>query len=246
MIARKEVIGNATLHLADCRDVLPMLSGIDAVVTDPPYEFVPMGGGIGGRRQVYKDIYAEKLHEGFNPNMLLGTAPSITVFCAKAQMRTMIEFADTNGFRWNLTTFNKTNPTPLCGANYLPDTEYVFHFWKGVRIGGGYRDKSRFFVSAASGDSTVHPTIKPVELMVKLVRVAIDLPGAVILDPFMGSGTTGIACIREGRGFIGIEQNERHFETAVRRIEAAHRQADLFVTTATPTSITPDMFAVPA
>ncbi|SNT15853.1 site-specific DNA-methyltransferase (adenine-specific)/modification methylase [Sphingomonas laterariae] len=225
---RVEHIGSATLYLGDAREIVPTLTGIDAVVTDPPYEFVPMGGGLGGKRQVYKDIYAEKLHEGFDPDMLLGVAPSLTVFCAKAQMRRMIEFADTNGFRWNLTTFNKTNPTPLCGANYLPDTEYVFHFWKGVRLGGTYHDKSRFWVSKASGDSSVHPTIKPVDLMVKLVRVAIDLPDPLILDPFMGSGTTGIACHREGRRFIGIEMNPAHFDTACRRIDDAERQGSLF------------------
>jgi DNA modification methylase len=225
---RKEIIGNATLYLGDAREVTPTLTGIDAVVTDPPYEFVPMGGGIGGKRQVYKDIYAEKLHEGFDPDMLLGVAPSLTVFCAKAQIRRMIEFAETNGFRWNLTTFNKTNPTPLCGANYLPDTEYAFHFWKGVRIGGTYHDKSRFWVSKASGDSKIHPTVKPVDLMIKLVRCASDLPDPLILDCFMGSGTTGIACHREGKRFVGIEANPAHFDTACRRIEDAQRQGDMF------------------
>lgn len=227
--ARVETIGDATLILGDCREVLPTLGKVDAVVTDPPYEFVPMGGGIGGRRQVYKDIYSEGLHEGFDPDLVLGLAPSITVFCAKAQMARMIEFATVNEFRWNLTTFNKTNPTPLCGANYLPDTEYVFHFWKGIRLGGEYRDKSRFWVGPASGDSAVHPTIKPVGLMEKLVRVATNAPDAVFLDPFMGSGTTGVACARLGRRFIGIEINEKHFATSCRRIEAAARQADLFV-----------------
>lgn len=227
-MSRVETIGGATLYLGDAREIVPTLGAVDAVVTDPPYEFVPMGGGLGAKRQVYKDIYAEKLHEGFDPDMLLGVAQSITVFCAKAQMKRMIEFAEQNDFRWNLTTFNKTNPTPLCGANYLPDTEYAFHFWKGVKLGGTYHDKSRFWVSKASGDSSIHPTIKPVELMVKLVRCAIDHSDPVILDPFMGSGTTGIACHREGKRFVGIEMNPAHFETACRRIEDAQRQGDFF------------------
>jgi DNA modification methylase len=221
-------IGRATLYCGDAREIVPTLTGVDAVVTDPPYEFVPMGGGLGAKRQVYKDIYDAKLHEGFDPDMLLGVAPSITVFCAKAQMRRMIEFAETNDFRWNLTTFNKTNPTPLCGANYLPDTEYAFHFWKGVKLGGTYHDKSRFWVSKASGDSSIHPTMKPVDLMVKLVRVSIDHPDPLILDCFMGTGTTGVACHKEGRRFVGIELDPRHFDTACKRIEEAQRQGDLF------------------
>jgi len=188
-----------------------------------------MGGGIGGRRQVYKDIYAAGLHKGFDPDLVLGVSPSITVFCAKNQFKRMLEFAEANGFRWNLTTFNKTNPTPLCGANYLPDSEYVFHFWNGIRLGGGYADKSRFWVGPASGDSTIHPTIKPVGLMVKLIRVSTDAPNPTILDPFMGSGTTGVACAKLGRKFIGIEIEPRYFEIACERIRKAYDQPDLFV-----------------
>jgi DNA modification methylase len=233
-MSRVEVIGGATLYLGDCRDILPTLGRVDAVVTDPPYDFVPMGGGIGGRRQVYKDIYSAGLHLGFEPDILLGVANSLTIFCAKAQMVKLITFAEKNGFRWNLTTFNKTNPTPLCGANYLPDAEYIFHFWKSVRLGGGYHDKSRFWVSSASGDSTIHPTIKPVGLMEKLIRVSVDHPSPIILDPFMGSGTTGVACARLGRKFIGIELHEPYFDIACRRIEQVYRQADLFVAQPAP------------
>lgn len=229
---RMEQIGDCTLYLGDCRAIMPMVEGVDAVVTDPPYEFVPMGGGLGAKRQVYKDIYAAKLHEGFDPDLVLGVAPAIIVFCAKAQMKRMIEFGETNGFRWNLTTFNKTNPTPLCGANYLPDTEYIFHFWKGVRLGGGYNDKSRFWVGPASGDSKVHPTIKPVGLMEKLIRVSIDRPSPVILDPFMGSGTTGVACVKLGRKFIGIELDPKYFDIACDRIRKAYAQPDMFIETA--------------
>lgn len=216
-----------TLYLGDCRDVMPTLGRVDAVVTDPPYEFVPMGGGLGGKRQVYKDIYKADLHIGFEVSDLLPLSDSITVFCAKAQIKRMIEFAEANGFRWNLTTFNKTNPTPLVGANYLPDAEYIFHFWKGVRLGGAYADKSRFWVGPASGDSSLHPTIKPVALMAKLIRVATD--GPLVLDPFMGSGTTGIAAVKIGRQFIGIEKEPKYFELAIRRIQDALRRPDMFI-----------------
>jgi DNA modification methylase len=226
---RKEVIGGCTLYLGDSRQILPILGRVDAIITDPPYDFVPMGGGLGAKRQVYKDIYAAGLHEGFDPALVKDGAPSIIVFCAKAQIRTMIDFAEQNSFRWNLITFNKTNPTPLCGANYLPDAEYIFHFWKGVRLGGGYADKSRFWVGPTSGDSKLHPTIKPVGLMEKLVRVSIDHPSPIILDPFMGSGTTGVACIKLGRSFIGVELDEGYFNVACKRIRDAYAQPDMFV-----------------
>ena len=218
-----------TLYLGDCREILPTLGKVDAVVTDPPYEFVPMGGGLGGKRQVYKDIYAQKLHEGFAPKILLGISDSLTVFCAKAQLRELIEFGESNGFRWNLTTFNKTNPTPLCGANYLPDAEYIFHFWKGIRLGGGYADKSRFWTGPSSGDSKIHPTIKPVGLMQKLIRVAHESDDALICDPFLGSGTTGVAAVKLGRRFVGIEVEEKYLDVACNRISKAIAQPDFFI-----------------
>lgn len=183
-----------------------------------------------------------KVHEGFEPDLVRDCAPAIIVFCAKAQMKRMIEFAEANGFRWNLTTFNKTNPTPLCGANYLPDTEYIFHFWKGVRLGGGYADKSRFWVGPASGDSKVHPTIKPVGLMEKLIRVSVDHPSPVIMDPFMGSGTTGVACVKLGRSFIGIEIDEGYFDIACDRIRKAYAQPDMFVAQREPELVQRTLF----
>jgi DNA modification methylase len=230
MRVRKEILAEGVeLYLGDCREVLPSIGKVDAVITDPPYDFVPMGGGLGGKRQVYKDIYKAGLHKGFEPDWLLGVSDSITVFCSKAQMARMIEFGEENKFRWNLTTFNKTNPTPLCGANYLPDTEYAFHFWRKVRLGGGYADKSRFWVGPASGDSSLHPTIKPVGLMQKLIRVSTDAVDPVILDPFMGSGTTGVAAVKLGRKFIGIEIEPKYFDIACKRIQAALDAPDMFV-----------------
>nr|WP_283771497.1 site-specific DNA-methyltransferase [Chelatococcus sp. YT9] len=188
-----------------------------------------MGGGLGAKRKVYKDIYNADLHTGFDPDLLLGVSNSITVFCAKAQLRKLIEWGEANAFRWNLTTFNKTNPTPLCGANYLPDAEYIFHFWKGVRIGGTYADKSRFWVGPASGDSSIHPTIKPIGLMTKLVRVATDAPSPTVLDPYMGSGTTGMACLKSGAKFIGIELVPEYFDAACQRISRVEAQPDFLL-----------------
>ncbi len=72
-----------------------------------------------------------------------------------------------------------------------------------------------------------HPTAKPIEWMERLVNIA-SLPGETILDPFMGSGTTGVACAKLGRRFIGIEIDPGYFEIACRRIDEAYRQRDLF------------------
>ena len=90
-----------------------------------------------------------------------------------------------------------------------------------------------------------HPTEKPVPLMMELVELYSNA-GQTISDPFMGSGTCGVACARMGRGFVGIEQNERWFDLACRRIEEAQRQADLFITTPEPVLKQADIFEASA
>lgn len=105
-------------------------------------------------------------------------------------------------------------------------------------MGGGRR--GHFHYPVNTGRQGEHPTEKPLPLMMELVALYTD-PGQTILDPFMGSGTTGVACIRQGRAFIGIEQKERWFELACHRIQQAHDQADMFIPRA-PKRIEPDMF----
>jgi len=117
-----------------------------------------------------------------------------------------------------------------------------------IYIGGkgwsGFRDegviKNCWIVTRASM-GRVHPNEKPVDLLRHICEKA---PGNTILDPFMGSGTTGVACARLGRKFIGCEIEPRYFDIACRRIEAAYRQADMFVPRPKPAPlVTGDMFA---
>jgi len=96
-------------------------------------------------------------------------------------------------------------------------------------MGGGRRGVFEHCVN--TGRQGEHPTEKPVPLMMDLVGLYSN-PGQTVLDPFMGSGTTGIACTRLGRKFIGIEINPAFFDLSCRRIEAASRQPDLFVASA--------------
>jgi DNA modification methylase len=225
---REEIIGDCRLILGDCLEVMPTLGKVDAVVTDPPYEFVPMGGGLGAKMAVYKEIYAANLHKGFDVNIFKDVSDSLIICCSKQQFVKIIKFSEENGYRWQLITFNKTNPPPLVGKNYLPDAEYIFHLWKNCELGGEIKDKSRFFIGSVSDGKVDHPSPKPIKLMIKLVRLS-RRDGGVVLDPFMGSGTTGLACIAERRPFIGIEMNEKYFDLSCRRIEEAYKQPDLFI-----------------
>jgi len=131
----------------------------------------------------------------------------------------LIEYAK-NG-RWMLITWNKTNPTPLCGGNYLPDTEYIIHKFKSGNLYGDCKEKHRWILLPATQDKQ-HPNEKPVKVMEKVCINSSD-KGQTVLDPFMGSGTTGVACAKLDRKFIGIEIEEKYFDIACKRIETAYR-----------------------
>jgi DNA modification methylase len=203
-----------TIYHADCRDVLPSLPRPDLVVTDPPYVVGAKGCGLAGDRQYLKDITSDRLDLGFDLATLSGFS-NWFCFCGKQQLPEMLQFV--NGKTWMLVTWNKPNPTPLTNNNYLPDTEYIVHVWERGRLFGEYGDKSRFIVWPVEQNSLPHPTVKPVEIVAKCIRLG-SKAGDLVLDPFMGSGTTLIAARHLGRQAIGIEIEERYCELAVRRL----------------------------
>lgn len=211
-----------TLYLGDCREILPTLGKVDAVVTDPPYEIAAVGGGIGAKRKYLSDI-TDHIDAGFEVDML---APfeNWLVFCGKPQLVKLIAQADASSLRWQLVTWNKTNPTPLTNGNYLPDTEYMVHAFLTHR----WESKSRFVVGQVEKSVWDHPTVKPLYVMIKAVLSASAF-GDTILDPFCGTGSTGVAAVRKGRKFIGIEIEPKYFDIACRRISEALRQPDMFI-----------------
>lgn len=218
---RREVIGNATLYLGDCLEILPTLQKVDAVITDPPYEISAAGGGIGGRRQYLTDIRGN-IDAGFDESTL-AAFNNWMVFCGRSGIVRLIAQAEKQGLRWQLRTWNKTNPTPLTNGNYLPDTEYMMHAFK-THI---WRGKKRWIVGPVEQNSFDHPTVKPQYVMADAVECATNA-GDLVLDCYMGSGTTGVACMNLGRKFIGIEIEPKYFDIACERIENSQRQERLF------------------
>ena len=212
---RKEVIGAATLYLGDCRDILPELQSFDAVVTDPPYGIGEAAGKNASRTNLAhaKDYGDEEWDdEPISPDLLaaaLGKGRWCVVFGGNY-------YAMPPSSCWLV--WDKVN-----GDNDFADCELAWtNFPKAVR-------RIRFMWNGMLRQNNEprgdHPTQKPVGVMEWAIG---HVPTAqTILDPFMGSGTTGVAAMRLGRSFTGIEREPRYFDIACRRIEDAQRQQRL-------------------
>ena len=136
------------------------------------------------------------------------------------------------GCRTNVLVWCKTNPTPATNDTWLPDLEYclVFKQKGSPRYNDGYDIKSKYYVSPINKKDKElwgHPTIKPLELVERHIKHSTN-EGDTVLDCFMGSGTTGVACRNLNRKFIGIEIEDNYFEIAKKRIETQTKQESLF------------------
>jgi len=208
---RREVIGNATLYLGDCREVLPTLPKVDAVITDPPY-------GIGFAAQPTRYQRAN----GMRAEAWDDTAPVELVL----SVATLAKYAVIWGGNYfplrpsrGWLTWQKRGNAPS-----MADFEMAW-----TSRDANARTYHRTVKSASLEKSLsdgAHPTQKPVGLM-EFSILYLPADAHTILDPFMGSGTTGVACMNLGRSFIGIEREVKYFDIACRRIEDAQRQGRL-------------------
>lgn len=231
---RTETIGDAVLYLGDCLEILPTLGKVDAVVTDPPYVVSGgYGGGAFGNRAYLQGLKKHTINEGFDLSVF-DNQNNIISFCSKSQVSDYIQFAQERSLKWDILVWHKSNPTPLCFERYLPDIEFIFHIRaKGVRVHGSYANKSRVISHPARQSDYEHPTVKPIAVISTLLA-SCSMLAQTIVDPFMGSGGTGVACANLGRKFIGIEIEEKYFDIACERIEAAYSQRRLFSEEPTP------------
>lgn len=215
---RKEVIGNCTLYLGDCLEILPKLGRFDACVTDPPYginysgqkESVKRNGDKGK----WRIFHEEKGWDKETP---------------KQEVFDLIRDKSENQIIW--------------GGNYFADKLPVSRgwlVWYKAQVGLSMSDAELAWTSldkvlrlielhrgAMWRDGSQHPTQKPVELM-RWSLSQLSSP-ETICDPFMGSGTTGVACAMDGFEFCGIEMDPGYFDIACDRIRKAYDQPDMFV-----------------
>ena len=136
----------------------------------------------------------------------------------------MLDYFEDRGCVTDILTWHKTNPTPTCNNTYLSDTEdLIFAREKGAKLYGSYATKKKYYVTPTNKADNAkfgHPTIKPLDIIQNLV-INSSLEGQVVCDPFMGSGTTGVACVNTGRQFIGMELDPGYFAISEKRINEA-------------------------
>ena len=208
----KVVIGNATLYCGDCMDILPTLEQVDAVITDPPY-----GIGITKSNRL-------AVSRGMGGMTWDDETPSVE----------LIDLVAKSG-----------KEAIIWGGNYfdLPPSR-CFFIWDKQNYGRDFADGefawsnidsvARIFQMRPMNmdGGKVHPTQKPERLMKWCISQCKLIPETII-DPFMGSGSTGVATVQMGKKFIGIERERQYFDIACERIERAQLQTDMFIAPAT-------------
>jgi site-specific DNA-methyltransferase (adenine-specific) len=240
--ARIEKIGNATLYLGDCREIMPTLDAVDHVISDPPYEAVTQNkwGVLNGvdYRDFTKDGLRFEAIDGIREDAAKLIAASAQgwaiVFCQAEGVRAWRDaFAATPAKYKRALVWVKTDAMPqFNGQGPSVGHEMMVAVWcgKGHSHWNGGGRPGTFTYPKNSGGKHEHPTQKPLPLMRQLVALFTD-QGQTVLDPFMGSGTTGLAALAEGRSFVGIEVNPKYYEIALQRLAEAIRQPDFFVDT---------------
>lgn len=222
-VQRREVIGNCTLYLGDCRDIMACSLPFDAIVSDPPYGMnwdgrVSVGKNGHGIAKTKAKHYGKKIIGDEHPfdashltgykNVILWGFNHFPEQLRKGRALVWVKRSD-EAF-----------------GSFLSDAELAW-----CSVGHGvycFRDQSLM----SETRNRAHPTQKPVPLMRWCVE---QFPDAKhILDPYMGSGTTGVACVKLGRSFTGIEIDPVYFDIACKRIEEAYKQPDMFVETSKP------------
>lgn len=239
---RNEIFDNGTLYNGDALAILQELpdASVDAVVTDPPYS----SGGLhaGARRADPAQKYQNSVTKKTYPPMLgdckdqrsfamwatlwlsecwrlARPGAPILVFSDWRQLPTMTDAIQAAGFEWRgIVVWHKPTARPMLGA-FRRDAEFIVHAVKAPSTAWSRRCLPGVFNHRVVAADKVHLTGKPLPLLVDLLGVAPE--GGTVLDPFVGGGTTPLACLETGRRFIGVELSGEYFELAGERIKAA-------------------------
>jgi site-specific DNA-methyltransferase (adenine-specific) len=240
---RVEQIGDATLYCGDALEILPTLSGVDAVVTDPPYSsgartsvsIRARTGMTRGAMWADESLMNDRMtttgfvwmlrHVAMDCGQILSDGGSFLCFIDWRQYPQLYGAIETCNLRiQNLVVWDKVDIG--MGNGFRNRHELLIHASRGVpRV--YHKGTANVIACKRIASSEIHPTEKPIYIYHQILPVVTELD-QIVLDPFMGSGTTGVACANLGRKFIGIEIEPKYFDIACERIERAYQQPRLF------------------
>lgn len=219
---RVETIGDATLYLGECSEILPTLGRVGAVVTDPPYGILNLQGE-GSTTAVRKS--PRQQGSGTLKNRILNVSQVEWDVAPPAEVFDVLRGMSDDQIIWGGNYF----PLPPARGILVWDKEQPWANFSQVELAWTSLNRPAGLLRLNGSRNTpdkVHPTQKPLALMVWCLSFLPE--GADVLDPYMGSGTTGVAAVQAGRPFVGIERDPKYFEIACRRIEQAVSQGQLF------------------
>ena len=224
------------LYNGDCFELIKKIQAhsIDLIIPDPPYEVSATNGGgtinrVKKLNQSLQDLVTANIKDGYDIEKFGEEAlrvmkePNIYFWCNKVQIPAYIDFwVNKHKCKFDIICWHKNNALPTYSNKYLSDTEYCLYFRKGKGkcFPQSYEDAKTFYIAPINQKDKKlygHPTPKPVDIIEHLVRNS-SREGDFVLDTFMGSGCTGVACIKNNREFIGMEVNQTFFETSYNRL----------------------------
>lgn len=226
----KIVIKNAELYFGNSEEVIQTLNtdSITLIHTDPPY-LIHSDDNMGAfmekkARKSYDKLIKADISDGFNGDLMFPEFKRVCktinyqIWCSKKQFIDYLIMAKENKWNWQDICLYRNNALPNVRGKYQ-DKDYCVHLWKGRTLTGTYHQKvTDYHWNIGGKKEWNHPALKPVEPIENMICIGSD-EGDVVFDPYMGSGTTAIACLKNNRKFIGVEKNKEYFDMAINRIK---------------------------
>ena len=233
------------IYNEDCYNAIKDIPdrSIDLIVTDPPYEIETDGGqtniGKSLKNGLMKEFETMDITDGIDYKILnefirIMKKINIYIWCNKKQIPDYLDFfVKQHNCSFEIMTWIKTNPTPLCGGNYLIDKEFCLYFRKGVKLNTTFDTASTYWIGQKNikdKDKYEHPTIKPLNIIKTIIKNS-SKENDIVLDCFLGSGTTAVACKDLGRHYLGFEIDKKWYKIAKDRLNKvdANGQMNMFL-----------------
>ena len=231
-------LGDAYKLIKDVPD-----KSVDLIVTDPPYKIEGLSNkphGIfsknGHTRKYEQEMLETGLGNGMDYAILddfmrVMKKTNIYIWCNKAMILPLLKyFVEEKKLNFEIIILNKTNVPPFTSGHYLKDKEYCLYFWgKGVKLKPTFETGKTVYVTKVNIQDRKdygHPTIKPLSIIENLIRNSCER-GGIVLDPFLGSGTTALAAKHLERNYIGFEINENYYKIAKDRLNGINQKGEM-------------------